>query len=392
MVTQILNDNYIKEEPRDQDPTVKSMYWDCEEWRLDKWRPFTALLDYNLFVGPNVRHAKGIDLRKNLVAFAHGPRGGEKTLSMSYWLAKEMRLGKPTWTNYPISFYVQETDTFTGNESDQYTHISECRWENADGTLSYYESMPLDMDKFYTFDRLIRNGAVGIDELQYFVEARTSGRFQNRVASYQIMQIRKTANSFFYTVQNPKWVDGRFGWSADYECKCSDIALQSYDRRSLGRELQEGELGRWVIRDLSGVITGVQFSDSGKELGPYQFEGYNFWDIYPTHYIVDPEAAANSADGVNPASKKAKAKQDAEAQFQAVVMEIVSEDIELGRDKVATNELWKRVEDRGITMPHNKAGEILRSMGIVHTNTRGDWYSYALIRQNQRENEYNEKV
>ena len=63
--------------------------------------------------------------------------------------------------------------------------------------------MPLDLDKFYTFDRLIRNGAVGIDELQYFVEARTSGKYQNRVASYQIMQIRKTANSFFYTVQNP---------------------------------------------------------------------------------------------------------------------------------------------------------------------------------------------
>ena len=25
------------------------------------------------------------------------------------------------------------------------------------------------------------------------------------------MQIRKTANSFFYTVQNPTWVDKRFG-------------------------------------------------------------------------------------------------------------------------------------------------------------------------------------
>ena len=84
------------------------MYWECEAWRVDKWRPFTALLDYNLFEGPNVSHGNGIDLHENLVAYAHGPRGGTKTLTMSYWLAKEMRIEKPTWTNYPISFYVQE--------------------------------------------------------------------------------------------------------------------------------------------------------------------------------------------------------------------------------------------------------------------------------------------
>ena len=81
-----------------------------------------------------------------------------KTLSMSHWLVKEMRIEKPVWTNYSISFHVQEKDEFTGKESDQYEHVSPCRWVNTDGYLSYYESMPLNMDKFYTFDRLIRNG------------------------------------------------------------------------------------------------------------------------------------------------------------------------------------------------------------------------------------------
>jgi hypothetical protein len=383
-----LDDNYIKQ-PGDAkpEPLVKSMYWECEAWRVDKWRPFTALLDYNVFSGPSVRHAKGIDLNKNLVAYAHGPRGGTKTLSMSYWLAKEMRLEKPVWTNYPISFYVQEKDEFTGKESDQYQHISPCHWINADNTLSYYESMPLDMDKFYTFDRLIRNGAVGIDELQYFVEARTSGKYQNRVASYQIMQIRKTANSFFYTVQNPTWVDKRFGWSTDYECKCTDLSTQGYDRRGLGRDLEEGELGRWVIHDLSGIITGQQYQDTGKDLGPYQFEGHLFWDIYPTHFIIDPEAAATSADNINPAAKKNKEKADRDAGFAAAVEEIVSEEMALGNDQIATRDLWDRVEERGIEIPHNKAGEILRSMGIIKTNSKGEYYSFAVIRQNQRESE-----
>lgn len=380
-----LTENILAPPEREAERTVKSMYWECEEWRLDGWRPFTALLGWDLFIGPNVRHVKGIDLRKNLVAYWCGPRGGEKTLSMSFHLAKEMRIGKPTWTNYPISFYVLEGNVLTGDESDEYEHVSECQWINKDRTLSYYESMPLDMDAFYTFDRKIRDGSVGIDELQYFVESRTSGKFQNRVMSYQLMQIRKTANSFFYTVQNPRWVDNRFGWSADFECKCSDIALQSYDRRHLGRELMEGELGRWEIKDLSGVITGTQFADNGKILGPYQFEGFKFWGIYPTHFIVDPEAAANSADNVNPNSKKKKAKEDLDAQFQSAVMEIVSEDMELGRTKVAVKELWHRIEEKGVNMAHNKAGEILRSMGIVATNTQHQFYSYGLIKENQRE-------
>jgi hypothetical protein len=387
MVT-VLTDNYLKiEKGETPEPLVTAMYWECEAWRVDKWRPFTALLDYNLFEGPNVSHAHGIDLHRNLVAYAHGPRGGTKTLTMSYWLAKEMRIEKPTWTNYPISFYVQEKDNLTGNESDQYKHVSPCHWLNTDGSLSYYESMPLDLDKFYTFDRLIRNGAVGIDELQYFVEARTSGKYQNRVASYQIMQIRKTANSFFYTVQNPTWVDKRFGWSTDYECKCTDVANQAYDRRSLGRELQEGEISRWLIHDLSGVITGEQYKDTGKDLGPYQFEGYDFWDIYPTHFIIDPEAAMSSADNINPAARKKKEQSDRAAGFVAALEQVISEDMELGRDKIATKEFWERIEAQGIDIPHNIAGEILRSMGIVHTNSKGNYYSYAMIRQNQRESE-----
>jgi hypothetical protein len=67
--------------------------------------------------------------------------------------------------------------------------------------------------------------------------------------------------------------------------------------------------------------------------------------------------------------------------------QIISEDIELGRDKIASQELWDRVEALGVEIPHNKAGEILRGLGITPTNSRKDYYSYALIRQNQRESE-----
>jgi hypothetical protein len=78
--------------------------------------------------------------------------------------------------------------------------------------------------------------------------------------------------------------------------------------------------------------------------------------------------------------------------FVKAIGRIVSEDMELGRDKIASKELWERVERLGIKIPHNKAGGILRSMGIVPTNSKRDYYSYALIRQNQRGGEHCDKV
>ena len=36
-----LTDNYMKIEQDDTpEPLVNSMYWECEAWRVDKWRPF----------------------------------------------------------------------------------------------------------------------------------------------------------------------------------------------------------------------------------------------------------------------------------------------------------------------------------------------------------------
>ena len=73
--------------------------------------------------------------------------------------------------------------------------------------------------------------------------------------------------------------------------------------------------------------------------------------------------------------------------FIKAIERIVSEDIELGRDKVASKELWERIKAQGIAIPHNVASEILRSMGIVPINSKRDYYSYAMIRQNQRKAE-----
>lgn len=79
------------------------------------------------------------------------------------------------------------------------------------------------------------------------------------------------------------------------------------------------------------------------------------------------------------ATSQNKARADRNKAFVTAIEQIINEDRELGRDKIATKEFWERIEARGIEIPHNKAGEILRGMGIVPTNSKHDYYSYALI-------------
>lgn len=262
---------------------IRTKFWDLPVNSLDGWRPFSAYIDYRVFLGPDLLSSgRGLSLHKDLMGGIHGSRGSGKSEFLSFLLAKKMRSGKPVWTNYPISFFVVEPD----------------------GSLTYYESMPLDFNKFYAFSPLVRNGAVGVTELQYYVEARTSGKAQNRVATYQIMQIRKTALSFLYDVQDRSWVDKRFGWSNDFDIECADIAKLSYDRTSARGypatvydeygHLREGAFVSITIEDTSGVLTGTKYAKNNIDYGPYQFDAYNIWNIYPTHFIIDAYEAMNS--------------------------------------------------------------------------------------------------
>jgi hypothetical protein len=361
---------------------IRTQYWELPLSSIDDWRPYTAILDKYLFDGPYIGSGHGLDLKKNLMGFWHGARGASKTLSLSFMLAREMRLGKNVWTNYPISFYVKEKDgLLNGKESRQFIPLSPCHWINLDSTLSYYESMQLDMDKFYTFSSELRHGAIGIDKLQYFVESRTSGRYQNRVLGYQIMQIRKTANSFFYTVQNPKWVDNRFGWSADFSVKVSDIAKANYDRSSIEHELKEGEYSRWLMRDLSGVLTGIQFEESNREIGPFQFDGYHFWEIYPTNFYIDAIEAMNSGN-------KDKGKNDKRDELVAAMENTANELLSEGKIQIESKRYWQRVEEKiGRPVSKSTGGDILSGFGVTKKQrTGGAWiYDFGAIIQSEEE-------
>jgi len=358
-----------KDVPEGEENIIRSKYWELPESSLQGWRPFTAFIDYRLFLGPQVAgsYGKGFGLHKDLLGGIHGSRGSGKSEFLSFLLAKKMRSGKPVWSNYPISFFVVE----------------------ADGSLTYYESMPLDLNKFYAFSPLVRNGAVGITELQYYVEARTSGKAQNRVAGYQIMQIRKTALSFLYDVQDRRWVDKRFGWSNDFDLECTDISKLSYDRKSIQNyppkvldehgNLREGAYVRFFFEDASGFATGIPFSKFPKSYGPYQFAGHNFWDIYPTYFIIDAYEAMNSY--------KAKNEKQEARDFLANALEMAI-DIFLKSNEyeVVAADLWRKAEEiAGGPLDHRNCGRQISEWGIPkrQVGKRGAWaYNLGVLLEN----------
>jgi hypothetical protein len=199
----------IKQEPGKVE-TIKSDHWELPVCNLGSgkylWRPKTAYLPYSLFDGPEMsRRTHGINLNKDLLIGIHGPRGATKTLTNSFLIAKKMRAKQHAWCNWPVSFYVIEQSCYDKCERNDW-YCPFCKH----GDLSYYENYPLDFDKLYTFNSELSEGAVGLTETQYYAESRTSGRGQNRMLSYQLMQIRKSALSFFYDVQDPETVDKRF--------------------------------------------------------------------------------------------------------------------------------------------------------------------------------------
>lgn len=368
-----------REETQEKDiEIIHSDNWELPVMNLGKgkyeWRPKTAVLPYYLFEGPSMtRRTHGINLSKDLSIGVHGPRGSTKTLSLSYLDAKKMRMGQPCWGNWPISFYVVEPNCWDNCQS---RHCNLCY----KGALTYYENIPIDMDKVYTFNDDLSEGNVSLTEFQYYVEARTSGRQQNRFLSYQIMQIRKSALSFYYDVQNEGWVDKRFGWSDDIKIYCWDLSKMNYDFEQAGGEIEEGEYSHWNIKDMSGIVTGVPFEKSGIEYGPFQFDGFNFWWIYPTKWKISVYDAVYSM-------RQESERADKQAQIGHAIGMAINFFLEQKKYKVRSDLMWsKAAELSGIAISPITGGKVLSSLEVPKSENRGKWSYDLSIFEKENEN------
>jgi hypothetical protein len=354
MVTEIKPE--VNNKPEDQE-IIKTKYWELPANSLDGWRPRTCIIDYNRLLLPvGNSHERGFNLMRDMMVGITGPRGAGKSNTNTFLAIKKMRMGKQCWSNVPISFFVREED----------------------GGLTYYESMPLDVEKFSNFSPELRNGVVSIQELQYYVEARTSGRLQNRSMGYGIMQIRKTANSFFYDVQDQSWVDKRFGWSNDTDIECKDAAKLNVDidgelpggMFDEWHYLKEGAVSLWKIWDTSGISTGIPSKESHEPIGEFQFDAWWFWGASPTHFIVDAWAAYNSI------KSKGDIRKQERSNMTAILEQVISKLLQQGNAEATGPEIWEGYKIiTGKDIDKNMAGSIIKEAGIPKRQGKGgDWF------------------
>ena len=280
-----------------------------------------------------------IDLKRDsyIIGF-FGPKGSGKTLAMTYFALKAMILYKfKCWASpgYAIKFQ-------TGKDGDRQT----------------YESEPLDMGKFYSMDQEITRGLVCIDELPVFAESRASNRLQNRLIDYTLMQVRKRRLNFFYTSQNPEWVDKRIRWSTDIGIFCEDLS------RIMSKGEKRGELIRLYMMDWSGQWTGRPYERTGKVIKKDVRYANKIWPVYDSWEVVDAIEASRGVELKLDKYVIGDVDSNGDGRYSAEEIEVFVDNMRnQGATEVSSNELWQALslKNQG---DRKKIGGYLKKAGV----------------------------
>ena len=205
---------------------------------------------------------------KSIVAAYVGARGSGKTLGMSIEAVFYMLAGKTVISNYPVKFSFQDED----------------------GQVRHYESIPLDMQALVTFDKSIKDGIILLDEFNLWCNSRTSGTIANRLLSIIFQMIRKRHLSVYIACQDFRTLDKNIRFQTDIICECFDLSFR-YPNLKPGTHISQ------MITDYSGIVTGRALY-KGDDAFAWQrntktriLHAYKFWNVYETYTEFDPFAA-----------------------------------------------------------------------------------------------------
>lgn len=177
------------------------------------------------------------EIQNNLVVGIKGLKGSGKTLLMTILLYQEHLNGKKIFTNYKVHFPHEI----------------------------------IDVKKMVELDIELKDTAIGIDELHMICDARRSGRKQNILMSYFILQSRHRSVNFYYTTQFDRQVDTRIRENTDINMICENLYIDT-DGDGLN------DLFRIMVQD--------------RRFRPIKFKqkliyGQPFFRMYDSDYIVD---------------------------------------------------------------------------------------------------------
>lgn len=277
-----------------------------------------------------------------------GPRGGGKSCAAAYVTCHDYLFrGKPVWSNIPIKAEL----TLPNHE------------------VIYVESDALDTQKLFGLSAELTGGLVLIDELELYAEARRSQSNKNLLLNYIIMQIRKRSLSFFYTIQQPQWIDNRLQFMSDLMWRTRDAAFTEWG-------MEEG-VGRGLyfsieIEDWSGMLTGQKYQEGGSAR-TMLLRGKPVWPMYNSYDTVDVFEALTPIDlELNRMNiSNAPAYGDTPAgQFDKVEGRLAAL-YHSGRREILDSELWNLLgADEG---QRRSFGQMLKANGYTKKQTKAGW-------------------
>ena len=131
--------------------------------------------------------------QNNLVIGIKGIKGSGKTLLLTWLLYKDYVLGKKIYTNFEV-FFPHEI---------------------------------IDIQKMVTLNVDLQNAVIGIDELHMICDSRRSGKKQNILMTYFVLQSRHRSVNFYYTTQHDGQVDKRIRENTDMNMICENLYIDS---------------------------------------------------------------------------------------------------------------------------------------------------------------------
>ena len=190
-----------------------------------------------------------------------GVRGGGKSLGAVWELLVDFLVrGRKVWSNIPIGVNI----TYKG-ETREFT------------------SDPFDSEMMFSFDDDLRDGAVFIDEANYWVDSRRSSSNKNLLFADIAQQIRKRDLDLRFTVQFENWLESRLRQMMDVVIKCNDLHLSQWGD---DENVERGTEFLWRVQDWSGALTGQAYHETGEEQ-QLILSGGGIWPIYTSKALVD---------------------------------------------------------------------------------------------------------
>lgn len=300
-------------------------------------------LFYNDFFNDIVHTGRRAVMGKGYVIAMTGVRGAGKSLLMTALICKALLGGFRVFSNMPVIF-----QGVYGPKDTRVLHTED-----------------LDFDKLYHLDESLANGVIAIDEIQYYLDSRTSLSTRQRLLDNMIYQIRKRNLDFLCTVKSINWIDYRIReYELDIEVACSDGNIINPNK------FQPGHCIFYTALDHSGTWTGRPWNpgDPPTSKGRLNYADRLF-NVYDTKGIIDYFEVQRQVK-INSDPRYIGKQGNLEADELATLSGIITNFVNDGRNEVPTDEFAAMAGRFGMEPNPNKIGRRVTKLGVYRKPSR----------------------